>query len=91
MNKYRFYIGWFSGSDSNCGEENGVNGPEDLPAAFEKGSEGTDMYEIESETDEIAYLKGIVKAFEANFTRHDSCSCLMKLTDGVWGMEMYLK
>jgi hypothetical protein len=85
MNKYRFYIGWFTGSDSNCGGENGVNGPEDLPAAFEnEKSEGIDMYEIEDKNDRTAYLKGILKAFDANFTRHDSCSCLMKLTDDGW-------
>lgn len=25
MKKYRFYIAWMSESDSNCGEENGIN------------------------------------------------------------------
>lgn len=77
--KYKFYVGWFSGSDGNCGEENGVYKPEDLPTAFENEASGVSCYDIEAPNDEVARLIGESKAFHENFTACDSVTHLEKV------------
>jgi len=79
MKKYRFYIAWMSESDSNCGEENGINTQKDLISEYIKGNESVDTWVFECENEEMAYLLGYKEAFFMNYTAQDSFSVVEEI------------
>lgn len=82
--RYRFLIGWMSGSDGNCGEANGIETPDDLLV------EGNDVlceeYDIPDvpEADNLAVMVGRGLAWEEDYTSHDTFSICQKFINGEW-------
>lgn len=82
--KCRFLIAWISGSDSNCGEENGIRNQNDLIENADKGIVDIFKFDIPKNIEEYAWNIGSSYAFSANFTAHDSVSVVQKMDNGHW-------
>lgn len=76
MKKCKFYIGWFENSDGACGDSTGIHSQDDLIRLYNEGSEFVDCYEYEA-PEGFEWEIGAAKAFNNNFTAHDSTSVVV--------------
>lgn len=73
LNDCIFLIGWISGSDGNCGVENGIYENSDLRKLYASGDAAVTSYNYKASKG-FEWEVGASKAFNENFTAHDTFS-----------------
>lgn len=73
MRRYRFYIAWLVGSLGAEGDDTQITCIEDLIPHYKAGNTYVKTYEYDA-PDGYGWAVGASKAFNDNFTAHDSVS-----------------